>query len=193
MSSETRREDIKTLRWLGNLYDHKGPDHLAETEKVMLRELAQKFHGVDLIGELLDDCDELQSELERVKAERDAALKHSPTNYVHKQMYLQTVEQLERVKAENELLREMLKGSNDKLRDVKAMFYGQGYELANWHHNGQLESMDNFFEENNWEPNELEAHKTQGGEYFAPQDGYYMVNGVNQFFKAGDKIGGKGE
>ncbi len=34
--------------------------------------------------------------------------------------------------------------------EMSDMLYGQGFEVANWHLNGDMESMDNFFEENNW-------------------------------------------
>lgn len=30
-------------------------------------------------------------------------------------------------------------------------FYGQGLEVANWHQNGDLEPLDSFFEENNFD------------------------------------------
>ena len=30
-------------------------------------------------------------------------------------------------------------------------FYGQNLELANWHLNGTLEPIDNFFENNDWD------------------------------------------
>lgn len=29
-------------------------------------------------------------------------------------------------------------------------FYGQNMQVANWHQNGELESMDTFFESNDW-------------------------------------------
>jgi len=50
--------------------------------------------------------------------------------------------------------------ANGKLADVTEMFYGQGYQLAGWHLNGDLEPIDSFFESNEWEPTrvaELEA------------------------------------
>jgi len=37
-----------------------------------------------------------------------------------------------------------------KLKEIHDVFYGQGYELANYHLNGEKEPMDNFFEENDW-------------------------------------------
>tara|TARA_R110001606_G_scaffold8453_3_gene37204 strand:+ start:7390 stop:7632 length:243 start_codon:yes stop_codon:yes gene_type:complete len=37
-----------------------------------------------------------------------------------------------------------------KLADIKDSLYGQGLQVANWHLNGELEPLDNFFEENGW-------------------------------------------
>ena len=37
-----------------------------------------------------------------------------------------------------------------KLDDIKTSLCGHNLEVANWHHNGELEPLDNFFEENGW-------------------------------------------
>lgn len=37
-----------------------------------------------------------------------------------------------------------------KLKEVCDTLYGQGLEVANWHMNGDLEPLDNLFEENDW-------------------------------------------
>lgn len=37
-----------------------------------------------------------------------------------------------------------------KFKEIIETFYGQNLYVANWHLNGDLESMDNFFEENDW-------------------------------------------
>ena len=37
-----------------------------------------------------------------------------------------------------------------KFKEILETFYGQNLYVANWHLNGDLESMDNFFEENDW-------------------------------------------
>lgn len=42
-----------------------------------------------------------------------------------------------------------LTNENEKLKAFYGYFadlYGQGLEVANWHHNGDLEAFDNFFE-----------------------------------------------
>jgi len=36
------------------------------------------------------------------------------------------------------------------VREVWDALYGHGYEVANHHLNGDLEAMDNWFEENDW-------------------------------------------
>jgi hypothetical protein len=37
-----------------------------------------------------------------------------------------------------------------KIAEIKNMLYGQNLQVANWHLNGELEPLDNFFEENGW-------------------------------------------
>lgn len=37
-----------------------------------------------------------------------------------------------------------------KLSEIKETLYGQNLQVANWHQNGELEPLDNFFEENGW-------------------------------------------
>lgn len=45
---------------------------------------------------------------------------------------------------------------NAKLRDINDSLCGHGFEVANHHLNGELEWLDNWFEENDWEPIELD-------------------------------------
>ncbi|MDX5979584.1 hypothetical protein [Vreelandella alkaliphila] len=45
---------------------------------------------------------------------------------------------------------------NAKLQCVHDELYGKGFEVANYHLNGELERLDNWFEENDWEPIELD-------------------------------------
>ena len=42
--------------------------------------------------------------------------------------------------------------SNEKriVSEIWETFYGQNLQVANWHKNGDLEPMDNFFESNAW-------------------------------------------
>lgn len=51
-----------------------------------------------------------------------------------------------------EILVLLRKGENAKrvVGEMWEMFYGQGFEIANWHLNGDLEAIDNFFEDNDW-------------------------------------------
>lgn len=51
-----------------------------------------------------------------------------------------------------EILALLRKGEDAKrvVGEMWEMFYGQGFEIANWHLNGDLEAIDNFFEENDW-------------------------------------------
>lgn len=37
-----------------------------------------------------------------------------------------------------------------KLSEIKETLYGQNLQVANWHQNGELEPLDNFFEEYGW-------------------------------------------
>jgi hypothetical protein len=37
--------------------------------------------------------------------------------------------------------------------EIWETFYGQGLEVAGWHKNGELEAMETFFEDNDWEVN----------------------------------------
>ena len=67
------------------------------------------------------------------------------------------------IAATPELL-EDLKKANQKLMDINNMFYGQNLGVANWHRNGTLQSMDSFFEENDWEPEEMAIKKVKGKE-----------------------------
>ncbi|UZV41245.1 hypothetical protein vBVpaMR16F_179 [Vibrio phage vB_VpaM_R16F] len=36
------------------------------------------------------------------------------------------------------------------LKEIIETFYGHGYAIANWHLNGELEPLDNFFDDNDW-------------------------------------------
>ena len=53
-------------------------------------------------------------------------------------------------------LEEALAKANSKLVDINDALYGKGFEIAGWHLNGDLEHMDTWFEENDWEPVALE-------------------------------------
>ncbi|MGP9633745.1 hypothetical protein ACT3R7_11830 [Halomonas sp. AOP43-A1-21] len=44
---------------------------------------------------------------------------------------------------------------NAKLRDINDSLCGHGFEVANHHLNGELEWLDNWFEENDWEPEDV--------------------------------------
>ncbi len=50
---------------------------------------------------------------------------------------------------------ESLESQNKRLKRINKemweMFYGQGLEVANWHQNGDLISIDRFFEDNDWD------------------------------------------
>ena len=51
-------------------------------------------------------------------------------------------------------LLEALKKANDKLKAIKEMFYGQNMEVAGWNYNDRTEPIDNFFNSNDWSPEE---------------------------------------
>jgi hypothetical protein len=36
------------------------------------------------------------------------------------------------------------------IADIRSTLYGHGLTISGWHLNGELESIDNFFEENGW-------------------------------------------
>ena len=40
------------------------------------------------------------------------------------------------------------------ISEIWETLYGQNMQVANWHKNGELEPMDNFFESNDWEANQ---------------------------------------
>lgn len=44
------------------------------------------------------------------------------------------------------------KENESKLKEVVETLYGKGLQVANWHMNGDLEPLDNLFEENDWFP-----------------------------------------
>lgn len=44
------------------------------------------------------------------------------------------------------------KENEGKLKEVVETLYGKGLQVANWHMNGDLEPLDNLFEENDWFP-----------------------------------------
>lgn len=46
---------------------------------------------------------------------------------------------------------------NGKLHDINDSLRGHGFEVANHHLNGDLEWLDNWFEENDWEPEDVPA------------------------------------
>lgn len=56
-----------------------------------------------------------------------------------------------------------MKRANQKLADIKDAFCGQGLTLANWHLNGAMEPMENFFEQNDWEPETEAIARADGG------------------------------
>lgn len=47
---------------------------------------------------------------------------------------------------------EALEKANKKLQEINEMFVGQNMEVMGWHLNHTTEPLDNFFEENNWKP-----------------------------------------
>lgn len=66
--------------------------------------------------------------------------------------------ELERVKAERDELKRIV-------NEIWLMFYGQGLSVANWHQNGDLEPMEEFFEQNDWDPESCRAaHEGKEGE-----------------------------
>lgn len=51
-----------------------------------------------------------------------------------------------------EILDKLRRGADAEriVGEVWDMFYGQNMQVANWHLNGDIEPMDNFFENNGW-------------------------------------------
>lgn len=52
-------------------------------------------------------------------------------------------EQVQKLAAENVQLKDIVDG-------VNSVLYGQGFEVAGWHLNGDLEPLDNWFTDNGW-------------------------------------------
>ncbi len=61
-------------------------------------------------------------------------------------------EENERLKKERDEARKAIERANAKLIDIGNMFYGQNMGVTNWHLNGDVEPIDNFFDANDWEP-----------------------------------------
>ncbi|WP_199635086.1 hypothetical protein JEM67_09830 [Serratia sp. PAMC26656] len=124
----------------------------------------------------------LFSELELVKADRDAQQKRADALAV-----------------ENATLRVAVDGFNEEL-------YGKGFEVLGWHLNGATEPLDNWFGDNDWNPETpdtdaaLAAIEARGVEKFVTkvaerlrtaggEDGYSLVH----FGEYADHLEAKGE
>ncbi|MFG6159681.1 hypothetical protein ACGTNG_12815 [Halomonas sp. 1390] len=57
-----------------------------------------------------------------------------------------------RLKDERDVLAAHAERLNAKLEDFDKCLYGEGLMVANHHLNGDLEPMDNWFDENDWSP-----------------------------------------
>lgn len=44
-----------------------------------------------------------------------------------------------------------LKRAERIIQEIWDTFYGQNLDVSNWHLNGDLEPMDSFFEDNDWD------------------------------------------
>jgi hypothetical protein len=111
-----------------------------------------------VVGPLFDEISDLQEVLEDKRENtRKLDIALNGTDGAAKQASLcDLIGQVTELKKKNESLKQKLTRANDKLTEIKEMFYGQGYELNHWHYNGTGESMDNFFSENDWEPESLD-------------------------------------
>lgn len=59
--------------------------------------------------------------------------------------YEAVVAELEQVSTENAQLKQVIS-------DIHSELYGQGFQVAGWHLNGDLEALDTWFEDNDWNP-----------------------------------------
>nr|WP_310616650.1 hypothetical protein [Pantoea cypripedii] len=82
---------------------------------------------------------------------------------------------------------DVLAAENSTLKKAVVEFnelYGQNLGVANWHQNGDVEPLDNFFEENDWNPETpvtdayLNSVRAEGVEMFATawEDGCLHTN-----------------
>ncbi len=56
---------------------------------------------------------------------------------------------MKRLEAQIELMQTVINTAHNEL-DALWSFHGKRLSVANWHQNGDLEPLDNFFEENNY-------------------------------------------
>ncbi|MFB4749105.1 hypothetical protein ACE3J2_15980 [Enterobacter hormaechei subsp. steigerwaltii] len=63
-------------------------------------------------------------------------------------------------------------GLKSVVSEINNELYGQGFQVSGWHLNGDLEPLDSWFEENNWNPETPETDaflaevRAQGVEMF---------------------------
>jgi len=117
-------------------------------------------HAMDTANDIYEQKLELLAELEFLKGKLsgglnfDDNLQESIMSYVISEGEVNAVyamqNELERVKAERDNL-------NRIVNEIWGMFYGQGLSVANWHQNGDLEPMEEFFEQNDWDPESCRA------------------------------------
>lgn len=49
-------------------------------------------------------------------------------------------------------VKRQLKEANRRLVEIQEALCGQGFEVAGWHNNGDLEPLDTWWEDNEWGP-----------------------------------------
>lgn len=91
----------------------------------------------------------LREEVERLQ-KAGQALEADYSSYrrdvEHKQDYWNGVQQ------ERDQLKVALNEANSRLNQINETFYGERMAVVGWHLNGDHEPIDNFFDENSWEP-----------------------------------------